>query len=158
MHRHVSMDNFHIGNFLVAMILYLILCIFSFFFVIKVYLVIQRFHFGYRRTVNVRKTLVIILIISSLYLIQAIYSFFAIINKNIIDSWSNKCFKTDNPKYYIYVFWNLTITEIAPCFMIWMVFHITLKRNTSRLLPESAHINKDNTNSEPESSDSEEEY
>ncbi|KAJ3447589.1 tobamovirus multiplication protein 1-like isoform x1 [Anaeramoeba flamelloides] len=154
MGKHVSIKNFHIGNFLFAMIVYLILCIFSFIFIVRIYLVIKSSLFGFRRSIKVKKTLIIILIISILYFSQAIYSFFSIIGKNKIDSWATHMYEENDNKYYIFIFIYLAITEIFPCLMIWMVFHISLKRNTSRLSSETPVINQDNNSSELESSDS----
>ncbi|KAJ6236259.1 hypothetical protein M0813_28013 [Anaeramoeba flamelloides] len=64
---------------------------------------------------------------------MAIYGFFAIIGENKIDEWSRDKFINEDKIYYIFVFIWLTITEIIPCLIIWVVFHLTLNRTKQTL-------------------------
>ncbi|KAJ6244781.1 tobamovirus multiplication protein 1-like isoform x1 [Anaeramoeba flamelloides] len=128
MTNHINENNFHVGNYGIAMVLYFLLSIFSIGFVLRVYWVIKNFHLNLNKKVKVKQTLFLISVISLLYFIQAIYGFFAIIGKNKIDKWANKKFLAKKSSYYAFIFFYLAITEISPCFIIWTVFHISLKR------------------------------
>ncbi|KAJ3443992.1 integral membrane protein [Anaeramoeba flamelloides] len=146
-------NNFHIGNYLVAMILYFVLSIFSIYYIYKVRKVIKSYHIEIKKLQQIKNSLLLISIISSIYLSQAIYGFFAIIHKNVIDSWANKKFNNENQKYYGFLFAWLTITEIFPNFMIWTVFHLSLIR-TKHQLYKPLHSSQIEVFSDEEFSDS----
>ncbi|KAJ3452381.1 hypothetical protein M0812_04148 [Anaeramoeba flamelloides] len=128
MTNHISKTNFHVGNYGVAMVLYFLLSIFSIGFALRVYWVIKNYHLNLNKKVKVKQTLFLISTISLLYFIQAIYGFFAIIGKNKIDGWANQKFLDRKQSYYVFIFFYLTITEISPILIIWVVFHISLKK------------------------------
>ncbi|KAJ3439781.1 hypothetical protein M0812_15821 [Anaeramoeba flamelloides] len=133
MSKNVTQSNFLVGNYSVAMVIYLLFSVFSFIFVIRIYWVIKLFRFEDKRITKVKQTLFLISIISMFYFIQAIYGFFAIIGENKIDEWSRDKFINEDKIYYIFVFIWLTITEIIPCLIIWVVFHLTLNRTKQTL-------------------------
>ncbi|KAJ6252279.1 tobamovirus multiplication protein 1-like isoform x1 [Anaeramoeba flamelloides] len=131
--KHVDEKNYHYGNFGFSIVIYLILSMISILFVGKVCTVINRFHINIHRKMKVKQTLSLILLLSFLYLAQSFYGLFSIIDENKLDSYTNKLFKENSGKYNIFIFFWFMFTEISPIFLIFIVFHQSLKRSKSIL-------------------------
>ncbi|KAJ3445217.1 hypothetical protein M0812_11084 [Anaeramoeba flamelloides] len=158
MQKHVSIKNFHSGNFGFATVVYSIFSIFSLFFVVKVYKAVSRFRFGFKNKTKVVQTLFLISLISILYLIQAIYGFFALIKHNKANDITNGWYSNNDHRYYIWVFFWFIITEIAPIITIFVIFHLSLRRTNKAIKVEIKILENDKESELFSSTETSDEY
>ncbi|KAJ3443937.1 hypothetical protein M0813_25663 [Anaeramoeba flamelloides] len=158
MQEHVSIKNFHSGNFGFATVVYSIFSIFSLFFVVKVYKAVTRFRIGFKNKTKVVQTLFLISIISILYLIQAIYGFFALIKHNTVNDITDRWYLKNDHRYYIWILFWFIITEIAPIITIFVIFHLSLRRTNKAMKVEIKILENDKESELLSSTESSDEY